>query len=53
MACNCDKKNDDIPGVPTPEKPINWNMILLVLLILAIVWYFFLKSKGPDAFFNK
>lgn len=45
MTCNCEKKSDD--------TGVNWNMIFLALLILAIVWYFFLKSKGPDAFFKK
>jgi hypothetical protein len=57
MACNCNKKNDDSeigsdPATWSP-KSINWKLILLVLLILAFGWYFFLRSKGPDAFFNK
>ena len=53
MACNCDNKSDDLlPGVPTPSKPINWKLILVVILILALGWYFFLRSKGPDAFFE-
>lgn len=47
MACNCNKKNDD-----SSVQEINWKMILLVILILAFGWYFFLRSKGPDAFFE-
>jgi hypothetical protein len=48
MACNCNKNNDD----STVQEPINWKMILLVILVLALGWYFFLRSKGPDAFFE-
>lgn len=45
MACNCNKNND-------VQESINWKMILLVILVLALGWYFFLRSKGPDAFFE-
>jgi cytochrome b561 len=48
MACNCNKNNDD----STVQESINWKMILLVILVLALGWYFFLRSKGPDAFFE-
>ena len=52
MACNCNKDADssdpNLPGVPTPDSSFDlmkWLPFLLILI--AIGWLFFLKSKGP------
>ena len=50
MACNCNKGADNLPGVPTPTPKFDlmkWLPFLLILI--AIGWFFFLKSKVPPA----
>ena len=53
MACNCNKKDDSLPG----SDPATWSpkpsfnimkWLPIILILLAIGWFFFLKSKGPQ-----
>ena len=48
MACNCNKGAESDPDLPTPDSSFDlmkWLPFLIILL--AIGWFFFLKSKGP------
>ena len=49
MACNCNKSNpEDLPGVPTPTPQFDlMKWLPLIILLIALGWFFFLKSKGP------
>lgn len=53
MACNCNKEDAEsdpsLPGVPTPSSFDLMKWLPLIILLIAIGWFFFLKSKGPHA----
>jgi hypothetical protein len=50
MSCGCNKKSDDTEA---PQKSsINWTYLIILLIALALGWYFFMRAKGPDAFFE-
>lgn len=46
MACNCNKSEPILPGVPTPQFDL-MKWLPLIILLIALGWFFFLKSKGP------
>lgn len=53
MACNCNK-DDSLPGSDpatwTPKTTSSFDIMKwlpFILLLIALMWFFFLRSKGP------
>ncbi len=49
MSCGCNKKSDE---TQKSSGSINWTYLIILLIAIALGWYFFMRAKGPDAFFE-